>query len=440
MLSNSSISVLQNVLRPETVMALENVPFVQRAQALPGVIDASYSLDEVLYTGENPDEEMIDAKGCMRIQADTEERMMVMDRHIIVGGLAYDSDSEHLNPCVEGTANGNIFNASTRRGTAEEQGSFYEALGLDGDGNKDFSCQSVKDRLVKRVMKGICNNLGIFSRLLHRLRATGRKVSKASLQEVVEFAINQEGPEYALDYLADSLYGVPYWNRLDGKLQDVLEPLADLFTESAVEACWDEACSAGELGNPFAVELDIYEHGGVAYSISGTGMQCRWDTSRCAAVWVPDDDALDNITSNVLSALGIGKIQWFGACGSDTDPLHARYSLDGETWIGEGMGWKWREALNQMTQAAGLKDCPEKLNSLMYAEAKRYCQSVIEDYNNWVNGNAYGVVFYVIDRKTGERVEEHDDECWGYLGSDYAEEELESSMLAKAIELGQTLH
>ena len=189
--------------------------------------------------------------------------------------MVYDHDSEHLNPCEEGAANGNIYHGSTRRGDAEEQGSFYEALGFDGDGNKDFACQSVRDRLVKRVMKGIGNDLGVFSRLIHRLRATGREVSKASLEKVVEFAINQEGPLYALDYLADTLYGVPYWNRLDGKLQDNLEPLADLFTESQVEACWDEACSAGEIGNPFAVELDIYEHGGVAYSVSGTGMQCR---------------------------------------------------------------------------------------------------------------------------------------------------------------------
>ncbi len=188
------------------------------------------------------------------------------------------------------------------------------------------------------------------------------------------------------------------------------------------------------------MELDIYEHGGVAYSVSGTGMQCRWDTSRGGAVWVPDADALDNIKSSVLSELGIGEVKWFGACGSDTDPLHARFSLDGENWIGEGMGWKWREALDQMIKASSAKVSPEKLKSLMQAEAVRYCKSVLEDYNNWANGYAYGVVMYVIDRETGERIEADDDECWGYLGSQCAEDELESSMLAKAIALGQTLH
>ncbi len=440
MLSNTSIAVLQNVLRPETVIALESVPFTQRAEALPGVQSWSWSIDDVPFAGDNPDEDLIDVKSCMRIIPDTEERMLVLASHVIVGGLAYDQDSQHLNPCEEGAANGNIYHGSTGRGDEEERRNFYEALGLDGDGNKDLSCQAVRDRLVKRVMKGIGDDLGVFSRLIHRLRATGREVSKASLEKVVEFAINREGAEYALDYLVDALYAVPYFNRLDGNLQDALEGLADLFSASEVEKCWDEACAAGEVGNPYAVELDIYEHGGVAYSVSGTGMQCRWDTSRGGAVWVPDEDALDNIRSSVLSELGIGEIRWFGACGSETDPTHARYSLDGENWIGEGMGWKWREAQNQMIEASAAKIDQKKFHSMMQARAVEYCKGVVDEYNDWVNGNVYGVICYVIDRVTGEVVDDLETECWGFLGSEAAESELEADMLAAALRLGCVLH
>ena len=440
MLSSTSIAVLQNVLRPETVIALENVPFTQRAEAVPGVQSWSWSIDDVAFVGENAGEEMIDVKGCMRVTPDTEERMIVLDRHIIVGGLAYDQDSSHMNPCEEGAANGNIYHGSSRRGDADERRKFNEALGYDADGNKDFSCQSVLDRLVTHVMKGIGNDLGVFSRLIHRLRATGREVSKASLEKVVEFAINQEGWQFGLDYLADALYGVPYWNRLDDKLQAVLEPLADLFTEASVEDCWDEACAAGEVGSPFAVSLDIYEHGGVAYSVSGGGMQCQWDTSRGGAVWVPDEDALDNIRSSVLSELGIGQIRWFGACGSETDPLHARYSLDGENWIGEGMGWKWREAQNRMIEACATKIDQKKFNSMMYDLAVTYCKGVLDDYNNWANGNVYGAICYVIDRETGQVVDGDDSECWGILGSEAAEGELEAVMLANAVRLGHVVH
>ena len=59
-----------------------------------------------------------------------------------------------------------------------------------------------------------------------------------------------------------------------------------------------------------------------------------------------------------------------------------------------------------------------------------YCSLVLEEYNSWCAGECYGVVVYVIDRETGERIEDMDEECWGYIGSDYAESELESQMLS----------
>ncbi|MCL2591562.1 MAG: hypothetical protein FWD67_12015, partial [Betaproteobacteria bacterium] len=299
---------LKNVLRPETVIALENVSFTVRAQALPGVEEVSYHFDEVLLTGDNPNEETIDVRRTVRLTPDIEERMIVLEKYVVAGGLAYDEDSEYLNPCEEGAANGSIFHFSTRRGNADEQRNYLDALGLDSNGNKDFSCEPVCDRLVKRVMQGIESDRPTLKRLQRRLRATGRPGSKASLESVIQYAIDQQGWECALDYLADSLWGVIYWVRVDNKIQDALQPLVDLFSESEVEKCWDEARAAGEVGNPLAIYLDIYEHGGVAYSVTGTGFYCPWDTSRGAAVWVPDEDAIDNIRSNVLSELGIGRI------------------------------------------------------------------------------------------------------------------------------------
>lgn len=396
MYSKTAIQSLQ-VLRPETVLALENVSFILRARALPDVEEASNHLGEVLLTGDNPDEDTLDPVHLMRLTPDIEQRMVVTDRHVIAGGLIYDRDAE--NPFEPGSSNGNIYHASTRRGDAEERRKYYVALGMNEDGSKDFSSQSVRDRLVKHVMKGIGNDLALLTRLLHRLRATGRTVSKASLQEVIQFAIDQEGWEYAPDYVADALYGVPYWNRIEGKLLADLEPLADLISESVAEQCWDEAQEAGEVGNPLAVPLDIYEHGGVSYSLAGTGMNCRWDTSHAAAVWVPDEDAISNIRASVMSELGIGE--------------HPAGSTSVDAKI---------------------------LSAKMYDKAREYCKGILEKYNDWANGSVYGVVVYVIDRQTGRRIKAHDDECWGFIGSTYAESELEEAILAKVVELGQPLH
>jgi hypothetical protein len=47
---------------------------------------------------------------------------------------------------------------------------------------------------------------------------------------------------------------------------------------------WD-----GEPRDPYAVLLDVYEHGGVSYSLHGTGTQCQFDTARGGACYVPSD-------------------------------------------------------------------------------------------------------------------------------------------------------
>lgn len=427
---------LQKVLRPETVAALEHVPFTIRAEALPAVEEANESIYEVPSTGDHPEEEMIDVTGAMSITPDSEERLILMPGVVVAGGLCYDRDSQHLNPCEDGGANGNIYHCG-RRGNAEEQAKYFQALGLDSDGNRDYSGAAVRELLVKHVMKDVRNDLPLLTRLLRQLSNTGRPVSMKSLEELVRFSLNQEGPRFGLDYLVDNLYGVSYWSELSEEMQEKLEMLSDAFAEIQIEKAWEEARGQGLVGNPLAIPLDIYEHGGIAYSVSGTGMSCQFDTSRAAAVWVPDEDAIDNIRSAVLAELGIGRVQWFGAVGSSTDPLHACYTLDGESWHGSSDRWSWREALDRLVAASPKRLAPGQVDALMYAKAREYCRGVLEEYSAWVNGEVYGVVVYVIDRETGDRIDEHDHECWGFIGSEYAEDELERIMLSMALTLGR---
>ena len=46
----------------------------------------------------------------------------------------------------------------------------------------------------------------------------------------------------------------------------------------------------------------------------------------------------------------------------------------------------------------------------------------------------------VVDRETGQLLDEHNDSCWGYIGRLYAEEELDSNMLSLAIRFGSPLN
>jgi hypothetical protein len=64
-----------------------------------------------------------------------------------------------------------------------------------------------------------------------------------------------------------------------------------------------------------------------------------------------------------------------------------------------------------------------------YAEARRCFECTLEEHNKWVTCDTWGVVVDEF-RRTGpgeyKRLEE--DACWGYIGGEYAEEELLASL------------
>ncbi|MBZ0094552.1 MAG: hypothetical protein K8H75_04105 [Sulfuricella sp.] len=439
MMSNNSRIEQLSVLCPETVIGIEGVPFATRAEALPGVVEAHYSINDVPSIGENSDD-LLDVSEQMRLSPDSEERMIVMDRHIVVGGLCIDHDGSSCDPLEEGCANGHIFHRGSRA-RREEESSFYEAIGFDGDGNKELRAEVVSAELAQRVSASIRENIPLWATLCNLLRSQVglEAVSWNGVLEGISQAVHQEGWEYALDYVAEHFLGVRWWCDVSESWRDKLSPLVDMLCESEAEAAWEQAVSSGKLGNSLAVMLDIYEHGGVSYSLSGHGMQCGWDTTRGGAVWVPDKDAEENIRLNVLQQLDIGTVRWFGALGSTNDPLYAAYSLDGGlTW--EGRFPNFHQAMHAMVSASGKLIDPSTLNRLMQSEARQYAKGIVEEYQEWVNGEVYGVVVYVIDRKTGERIDDLDDECWGHIGHEYAEKTLEGNILNTVLHLQKPLN
>lgn len=116
-------------------------------------------------------------------------------------------------------------------------------------------------------------------------------------------------------------------------------------------------------GDKDAQVLDCYDHGWQVWSLSGGGMQCQWDTARGAGVWVPDDEL--------------------------------RKQLDDDE----------ADGLNRDEQA------------------RKYCKQFLESYNDVINGRVYGVVIHTYDCD-GEMTDT--DACWGYVGTEYAEQELET--------------
>lgn len=139
--------------------------------------------------------------------------------------------------------------------------------------------------------------------------------------------------------------------------------------ESVLDDMWEEP----EFwpGNPDAVMLDVYDHSGQAWSISGGGMQCRWDTSHNAGAWVPDKYLLDQIESDVA----------------------------------EGKDRR--------------KQC------------ELYASQFLGQYNDIISGNVYGCVVQVHDLE-GEQLSE--ESCWGFIGTDHAEGSLLDEFYNPAVE------
>jgi len=60
---------------------------------------------------------------------------------------------------------------------------------------------------------------------------------------------------------------------------------------------------------------------------------------------------------------------------------------------------------------------PGDMGAKSYADRQKDAESFLEEYNAWMNGDAYG---YSISDREGNPV----DGCWGFLGSDYMSQEV----------------
>ena len=116
-------------------------------------------------------------------------------------------------------------------------------------------------------------------------------------------------------------------------------------------------------GDKDARLLACYDHGGQVWSLSGGGMQCRWDTSNSAGVWVPDE--------------------------------YLRKQLDDD-------------------EAKG-KDRAD--------QARTYCEQFLDTYNDVISGNVFGCVAEWFD-EDGTSIDH--ESCWGFIGDDHAKEALKS--------------
>lgn len=71
----------------------------------------------------------------------------------------------------------------------------------------------------------------------------------------------------------------------------------------------------------------------------------------------------------------------------------------------------------------------------LYKKADKYAQGCLDEYIKWCNGDCYGCVVEVFKRnEDGSWDQVEGDSCWGFIGSEWAEEALKSEFFEPTVE------
>ena len=206
---------------------------------------------------------------------------------------------------------------------------------------------------------------------------------------------------------------------------DEFDELIDKVEEKLLD--WDYSAAERECQQPmdkYAVFIDVYEHGQRSYSLSGTGMQCRWDTSSEEAVWVADPYAKDEIDRRA-KVYAFGTVVERGYRSSTryaaiVDPISTQFLVDQGGEIGEYE--HWHEAFAALTQYVSNFGAPNEDQEQRghHRALHEIAKDGIAVFDSWQRGECYGVVCVDYDAQ-GEQIGD-EDACFGYIGQEYAEE------------------
>ncbi len=318
--------------------------------------------------------------------------------------VAYLAHDEHCcNPLECGDGMGVIWHHP--RSHYGKSDGYYEACGLDSYGgpiiDEDKLQQMWYDKVMARSLQDFYLNPAL------------RKIADAEdLREML--ADESIIGDYTFEQNARSAWGV----RLEDAEPDDVQTLIDKVEEKLSD--WNYAAAEQECQQPmgkYAVLLDVYDHSGRAYSLSGGGMQCRWDTSRGEAVWVADAYAKEEIDRRAR-VYAFGKLESVGT--NTGKPLYKVSPLSG---IEPSVFKEWSDAFEFLLQF-GIhyegeltpEDVERGFQRALYEVAKQ----CVKTYDNWQRGDSYGVVCVDYDAQ-GEQIDD-EDACWGYIGREYAEE------------------
>ena len=329
--------------------------------------------------------------------------------HIIVGYLAHDDCPS--NPLEHCDGMGKIHH-HPRSSYGRHDSDYYEVLGLDSYG--DPVIDEDKMQMLWREKA-----LALPDEVFTPYKPDDETIDPEHFAQDLRLQLADEpAGDYTLWDMVRGAFGpcVLHGNwELDQEQRDSLETALD----DHLTWDWDDVQKECWVGSaPDAVLLDLYDHSGVTWSVSGGGMQCRWDTSRGESVWVPDTYAREEIDTRapIYDHAVVHETNWLKGRNRKY-----RLEVDGKT-IKEGDDWIPLYHIAKEIARLRVKAGMPAWNNGRRTAARKLAANAAESYTDYCNGNAYGVIVAVYNMD-GDLVE--DDACWGYLGSEYAKECLE---------------
>ena len=304
----------------------------------------------------------------------------------VIGYIAHDSDCENpmtINDCMGEFITGDRYSKN-----------FLPHLGMTetpyrGDIYRDLECDGVYEAAIALLRE----------RLIHDqdfLDYCEENFDRVSDEDKADMAFL----EACIDLIDWGPYGT------------VLPPWLDTSLDLALYDAWDQLYEQGKIGTYLAVPCRWHE------SVHGPGTAEAYPCSieDCNAVWTPTQGDLENIKSQCWPM--DAKIEWHGTLGSDKAPLHSVVVLNGEVVFDTP---KWQDAQKYIDEHFS-----KPTHQDLYNAAVKYAKGCLDEYVKWCNGETYGIVVETYTREDSKSdwnlVES--DHCWGFIGSEYAEEEV----------------
>lgn len=316
-----------------------------------------------------------------------------VDQHIrvegdkaVIGYLVSDSDCE--NPMTSNDGMGEFITDDDRRSN------WYAHLGLEsssyrGEIFRDLECDGVYEGAVNLLKQRLITDNDFLDYCEENFERVGDE-DKADMAFM----------ESCIDQIDWGKYGtaIPAW--------------LEAIWEVAQDDAWDKLQSEGKIGTYLAVPCRWNDN------VHGPGTVQAYTTTieDANAVWIPTQCDLDNIKATTWPA-GV-KVEWKGACGSVSDPLHAVVTHNGEMVFDTP---KWSDAQSYIDANFPAPSLLDLQNA-----ADKYAQSCLDEYVKWCNGDCYGIVVETFTKEGDEWVQTEEDACWGFIGGEYAEQEMKS--------------